>query len=208
MTHFESIISKKTVDELMEYIEDFDRYSTDALNAVIEELRKRGKNFSEEELQLLQKRIEKKEEIEEEETTPFGSTIYEGKYVVTDPNAPLLYSKFAIWIFTVLVNPLFGAILLALNVTNKVNRIKIIGLGLTLTIILLLIRDHFPIIGFGLFINMVVGWFLTKDTWNRYIGREVRYRAKPIWIPLIVTLIIIAFYVLVYIYGLENTAYN
>ncbi|MDR0332290.1 MAG: hypothetical protein LBI15_02390 [Dysgonamonadaceae bacterium] len=202
MTRFEELISKKTVEELMEYIDDFDRYASGALTAVIKELKAKGKSFSEEELKSLYDRIEKKREIEEEEDSvfDFGLSKLQNKYVVTDPNALLLYSKTAIASFSIFFTVIFGAVLLAKNIDNKTNKIKVIGVGLLFTILAILLGNLFSQTLYVYLINGIGGYVLSVEFWNKYIGRETKYRAKSIWIPLIISIIISVPFLIAMIY--------
>ena len=201
MTHFEELINKKTVKELLEYIDNFDRYSPWALTAVIDELKVRGHNFSDKELKSLYERIEKKKEIQEEEDDILGFSKIQRKYVVTDPNTPLLYSKIAISSFSIFFTVIFGAILLALNIDNKINKIKVIGFGVLFTSLAIFIGNLLPnSTFFVLLINAIGGYTLTTEFWKRYIGRETKHRAKPIWIPLIISLVITGLLLVAIIY--------
>ena len=200
-THFEELMAKKTIEELTEFINNFDRYSPEALTAAINELKVRGRDFSDEELKSLNERIEKKKEIEEEESL-FGSSKSMRKNVVTDPNAPLLYSKVAIMIFSTIFTVIFGAILLSINVDNKISKLKILGLGVLFTTLAILIGNLAPHSTIYVYmINGAGGYILTSEFWNRYIGRETKYRTKPIWIPLIISIIITALLIIAMIYG-------
>jgi len=192
VTEFEKMMTKKTVEELMEYINNFERYSSWALTAVVNELKVRETIFSDEEFKSLYERIEKKKEIEEEGDF-FRSSKSLKKNVVTDPNAPLLYSKIAVSSFSIFFTVIFGAILLAINIENKMNKIKVIGFGVLFTTLAMLIGNlilHSTL--YVLAINAVGAYFLSTDFWNKYIGREIKYRAKPTWIPLIISIIIAA----------------
>ena len=200
-THFEELMSKKTVEELTEFIDNFDRYSPEALTAAVNELKVRGRNFSDEELKSLSERIEKKREIEEDESL-FRSSKSLRRNVVTDPNAPLLYSKVSILVFSTIFTVIFGAILLSINIDNKIQRLKVVGFGVLFTTLAILIGNlapHSTI--YVYFINGIGGYFLTSDFWNRYIGRETKYRTKPIWIPLTISIIISALLLIAMIYG-------
>jgi hypothetical protein len=190
MTEFESLLSKKTVEELMEYIDDFERYAPWALTAVVNELKARETVLHDEELNSLYERIEKKKEIEEEQTL-FGSKESMKKYVVTDPNAPLLYSKSAVSLFSLFFTVIFGAILLALNIENKINKVKVIVVGVLFTTLAILIGNLVPHSSFYVYaINGIGGYVLSTEFWNKYLGRETKYRKKPIWIPLLISIII------------------
>jgi len=192
MTEFESSLRKKTDEELMEYVGNFERYAPWALSAVVNELKERGTALSDEELNSLYEKIEKKKEINEEETLNiFGYPKSWKKYVVTDPDAPLLYSKIAISSFSLFFSAIFGAILLALNIGNKTNKIKAVVIGILFTIFAILIGNLVPNSSiYTLVINGIGGYLLATEFWNKYIGREIKYRTKPIWIPLLISIII------------------
>ena len=200
-THFDELMVKKTVEELTEFIDNFDRYSPEAITAAINELKVRGKDFSDEELKSLSERIEKKKEIEDEESL-FGSAKTMRKNVVTDPNAPLLYSKVAIMVFSTIFTVIFGAILLSINIDNKIQKIKVIGFGILFTTLAILIGNLVPQSTiYVYFINGMGGYFLISDFWKRYIGRETKYRTKQIWIPLTISIIITSLLIIAMIYG-------
>jgi len=197
MTDFEKMISKKNVEELMEYINDFERYSPWALTAVVNELKTKGKEFSDEELNSLYERIEKKKEIEDEQSPLFGYFKWWKKYIVIDPKAPLLYSKFEIFLFSLFFSAISGAVLLAVNIKSITNKIKVIGVGVLFTIIVILLGDFSSSIIFNILtilailaINAISGWLLSTQFWNEYIGRETEYRAKSAWTPLVIVIII------------------
>ncbi len=200
-THFEELMSKKTVEELLEYLNDFNRYSPEALSAVIKELKVRGQSFSDEELKSFKERIERKKEIEEEESL-FTSSKSLRRNIVTDTRAPILYSKVAILAFSTIFTVIFGAILLSINIDIKIQKLKVIGFGVLFTTLAILIGNLMPHpTMYVYFINGIGGYTLTSDFWNRYIGRETKYRTKPIWIPLIISIIISALFIIVMIYG-------
>ncbi|MBB3186798.1 hypothetical protein FHX64_000961 [Microbacter margulisiae] len=43
-------------------------------------------------------------------------------------------------------------------------------------------------------LNTVGSIFLYDYFWRKYIGKEVQYRTKPFWIPLIIGIIVTAFF--------------
>ena len=194
-------MAKKTVEELLEYINNFDRYTAEALTAVVNELRARGHDFSDEELNTIKERIKKENEIEEEENI-FRSSKSLRKNIVTDPNAPLLYSKVAIMVFSTIFTVIFGAILLSLNINKKNQKIYVVGFGVLFTTLAILIGNLVPhSTSYVFLINGIGGYVLTSDFWNKYLGRETKYRTKPIWIPLVISIVITALLLVAMIYG-------
>jgi hypothetical protein len=53
-------------------------------------------------------------------------------------------------------------------------------------------------------VNGIGGWIMTQFFWNKYIGEETKYRTKPIWKPLIISLVITIPFLLTIIFGGEE----
>lgn len=123
------------------------------------------------------------------------------KNIVKDPNAPMLYSQQAIWAFSTFFTVIFGAILLALNIKGK-GRWIVLSFGLVYTLIAIVILNNIrPHAGIVLAINAGGGYLLTQLFWIDYVGVDTKYRIKPIWVPLVISLFIIAVFILVMIYA-------
>jgi len=198
--YFEELMAKKSNSELMEYISNIDKYTPEALIAVVNELKTRGQNISEEELKIINNKVEedKKREVEKEKIKTSKSL---RKNVVTDPDAPLLYSQVAVIIFSTVFTTIFGAILLSLNIKDRKRKLKVIGIGILFSTIAILISNLAPHPFFLTYsANGIGGYFLISDFWNKYIGSETKYRTKPIWIPLIISVIITALLLIPIIY--------
>lgn len=113
------------------------------------------------------------------------------KNVVTDPDAPLLYSQVAVLIFSTIFTTIFGAILLSLNIKDTKKKLKVIGIGILFTTIAILIGNQDPhSTSFIILTNGIGGYLLVSEFWNKYIGSGTKYRTKPIWIPLIISVVI------------------
>jgi hypothetical protein len=50
-------------------------------------------------------------------------------------------------------------------------------------------------------LNTAGGLALTSTFWDKYVGKETKYRAKPIWKPLTISVIITIPFLLALIYG-------
>ena len=199
-THFEQLMTTLSDFELKEYINKLEKYTPEAITAAINELKTRGQLFSDKELEILNKKIEMKKSNEEEESI-FRSSKSLRKNIVNDQNAPLFYSQIAILTFSTLFTVIFGAILFSLNLDNNKNKIKVLGFGTLCTIIAIAIGNLVPHSTFLILLaNGGGGYFLSTDSWNKYIGRETKYRTKPIWIPIIISIIISALLLLAMIY--------
>ncbi len=66
------------------------------------------------------------------------------KNVVTDQDAPQFYSPRAIWGFSVFFTVIFGAVLLALNLTDRKAKWIVIGVGVIYTAAAIYIINLLP----------------------------------------------------------------
>ena len=122
--------------------------------------------------------------------------------IVTDPEAPQYYSQTAIWAFSVIFTVVFGAVLLASNLTDKKAKWTVIGFGALYTAIAATLLYQLPRnTGLTLAANAGGALILTEFFWNKYVGAATQFRTKPIWKPLIISLIIITPFILAIIYG-------
>lgn len=55
--------------------------------------------------------------------------------------------------------------------------------------------------GLTIGLNAAGAWIMNQSFWNKHIGAETKYRAKPIWVPLIVSMLIMVPFILALIYG-------
>lgn len=86
LTDFKESITKKTDEELLEYLSNIDRYSPEALACVIRELKIRGRKFSDEELRKISEQI-RQQNINDEKEYVFRPFFTLKKNVVTDLKA-------------------------------------------------------------------------------------------------------------------------
>src|SRR5687768_5124511 len=86
------VMNGKSDEGLKDYLNNFQKYTPEAIKSATDELKKRGRNFSEDELKEIDTKIENRKNSEDGEDTLFASNSWRKK-VVKDPNAPLLYSK-------------------------------------------------------------------------------------------------------------------
>lgn len=125
------------------------------------------------------------------------------KNIVTDLDSPQFYSPRAIWGFSVFFTVIFGAVLLSSNLTDKKAKGLVIGLGVLYTALVIIIMNLLPQPNTGLTIGLNGGgaFILTKLFWDKYVGKETKFRTKPIWKPLIISIIITIPFLLAIIYG-------
>jgi hypothetical protein len=127
--------------------------------------------------------------------------------IIKDPEAPLLYSRQALNAFTIFCGALFGSILLAINVTKTKNHSKavwVVIFGVVFTALQIYILRRFAsqsssswaIVG-----GFIAAGLLDSFFWKRYIGYSTFYRARPIWIPLIIAIVVFGLIIAVIILG-------
>lgn len=128
---------------------------------------------------------------------------------VVDDAAPLLYSKRTIYIFSVLFSVIFGAGLLLINTRELKKHDAIVPIlsfsigyffGIIWIIDFLEGKFSFNLPPTPIF-SVLGGLLLIEIFWRKYIGRELKFRKRPIWKPtsigfsvVIFLLIIIAIY--------------
>jgi len=215
---FKKLMSEMSDAELDVYINNIWKYTAEAVYAAIEELEHRGRVFSDLQRSTIEHELERKAQ-EKEQEPEIKWEYYDSlsKDIVTDESAPLYYSKVAIYWFTVLVNPAFGAILLAINLrsTESKNRIpEVVSFGIITTAVQLWLIPDFSFgfgsadfaVGFGVgvdtglkadgftfnFVNILCAYLLPKIYWARFIGNDTPYRTKSLLTPWLVAIVVIA----------------
>ncbi|MEO7990219.1 MAG: hypothetical protein ABI663_11800 [Chryseolinea sp.] len=128
------------------------------------------------------------------------------KNIVEDVDAPELYSPRAIWGFSVFFSVIFGAVLLASNITDRKAKWMAIGFGIVYTAVVIVIVNLLPQTNSGIVIGLNAGGalILTKLFWDKYVGAETKFRTKAIWRPLIISILITIPFLLAIIYGQDN----
>jgi hypothetical protein len=192
----EKTLSEKTDEQLQAYLDNPARYSSEAVEIAIAEFQKRGRFFSDEELLILRDKLtEVHEERLEIEKKNWSNPLRQWKQNVTnDIDAPFFYSHRAIYFLSILFGILTGSILLAINL-NKIKKItgvwQVIIFGILFTIVEVSLLSKIPNSnGLTLCCNIGGAYILNVFFWNRFIGKNVKYRARPIWIPLIICIVI------------------
>lgn len=120
-----------------------------------------------------------------------------------------LYSKKAIFFFSVFFSPMYGAFLLGYNFKLIGKQNKAYALVI-LSIVFVFFFGGFS--GFfidndvldaviGVLFNVVGGVVLSRFFWNKYLGKDVNYIAKNITYPLLLSVLIVMVYYLVITFG-------
>lgn len=127
--------------------------------------------------------------------------------VVDKVDAPSLYSRRAIYFFTVFCSVFFGGTLMFLNLwklKNKQGQIVVAVYSILYGVITMTILGQFErntII--TLLVSMIGSFALYNYFWEKYIGRDTEYRAKSIWIPLTIAILILVLFMIVVVSNIE-----
>lgn len=202
-TDYQALMANKPDKDLITYLETPERFVPAAIKAAIHELQKRGKQFSEQELAQWEASFEERKKTEETGHQK-GNTNYMTKNIVTDPSAPAYYSLQAIWGFSMVFSVVFGAVLLSSNLKDKDKAWgTVLIFGFLYTLLAVTGLSFFPrSTAITIVVNAAGALIMTHFFWNKYIGENTKYRAKPIWKPLIVSLLItIPFVVVIIMFG-------
>jgi hypothetical protein len=202
--NFEKLMTSKSDEGLQAYLDNRTKYTSDAVEAAISEMQKRGRTFSEEELSNLRQAFQtKRRATENDENEDFG--FQWKKNVVSDEYAPEYYSERAIYMFSVFFGVIYGAVLLALNcrtTDTKKGVWEVIAFGVVYTGLQLWLLSMIPrntVLTFAS--NMGGALLLNYFFWRKNIGKDTKYRVKPIWKPLIIGILIYTPFFLAAIYG-------
>ncbi|PQJ80243.1 hypothetical protein [Polaribacter porphyrae] len=185
---FSKNMSFKSDAELEAIIENKDKYTEEALQAVVWELEKRELR-KEGEIVIKQPIFE---EIEKVELTHSNRENAFDEFEV-----PTLYSKKTIQGFTIFFSTIFGAVLLMSNL-KTMNKSKeslyvlLFGIGYTILtyIIIFSVGANFVV---TLILNLIGYAILTEYLWNNYLGKDLSYTKKGITKPLVISLLILGF---------------
>jgi hypothetical protein len=202
--NFEKLMTNKSDEGLQEYLDNRTKFTPEAVEAAIAEMQKRGRVFADEELANVRQDLQaKRVETEKEDKEIFGNQWK--KNVVTDENAPEYYSERAIYMFSAFFSVIFGSVLLALNCRHtdeKKGVWEVIAFGVVYTGLQLWLLSMIPRnTGLTLVFSMGGALIMNHFFWKKYIGKDTKYRTKPIWKPLIIGLIIFTPLFLAAIYG-------
>lgn len=106
---------------------------------------------------------------------------------------PVYYSQRAITGFSLFFSVIFGAVLMMANLRNNPKARWTVFMFAIAYIFgsVLLVTQIGPNPLLSLALNGFGGAILTNYFWNKYLGSETPYIARPIWIPLIISLLIV-----------------
>ena len=201
-------MTTKSDEGLQEYVDNRQKYTPTAVYAAIDELKKRGRVFTDEEFTQIVNDIERQQEISKQRVEESDGSNKMNKNVVDDPNAPEYYSERAIYTFSVLFSVLFGSVLMAMNISRtekKDSNWTVVLFGVAYTVIQIWVLSLIPRnTGLTLVASIGGAMILNQFFFKKYIGKETKYRARPIWIPLIIALAItVPLIYIIIVYGQE-----
>jgi hypothetical protein len=188
-------VSKLSDAELHELIDNRPNYMPETVETAMAELKNRGIELDPEELQVVTEDLKAQRDNVGEQggSGGFFNQTYKNN-IVTDPFAPNLYSRKAVYGFTFFMGALFGSIMLAIN-AGKVRNTKGVWtallFGVVFTGIQVAVVNTFHTNNSGsIFFGIISAFFSDYVLWPRVIGNEAFYRAKPIWVPLITAIVL------------------
>jgi hypothetical protein len=201
-------VKLKPTTELREIAVNFHMYRGALVAAAKKELTNRGIELSEEDLQKIEERKnQRKQQAIKSKVVDNSWDFFHMRWkqnIVDDIQAPKLFSRQVINVFSILFSVLFGGILLAINlktINNKKAILPVIIYSLIYTGLIIFIFSFIPEnnSGLTLIFNFIGAIALHNFFWGKYIGKEFQYRTKPFWIPLIIGIAITVFIIFILI---------
>lgn len=123
---------------------------------------------------------------------------------------PKIYSKRAIWGFSVFFSSIFGGILLMQNLKDigkrkQANIVLIVSILLTALTVVIVVVSGIKDRSVGFICNIVSAAILTELFFKKYIPDEIEYDKKKIWKPLIIGLVIFGAFIFLELWGQNQT---
>ncbi|MGZ3752354.1 MAG: hypothetical protein ACXVB0_06770 [Mucilaginibacter sp.] len=199
--------SYKSDEELQYSIDNREKYLPESVEAALTELQNRGKAFSDEEILVINEDMQARRQLTLTANTSMGMLGGSSKNnMVEDPDAYSFYSRQVIRIFTFFFGALFGSIMMAINVgktknQNGVFMVILFGVAFTILQVFIVMAANLKGSSTGIIFGIAASFAIDYLFWDRYIGNETLYRAKPFWIPLIIALVLAAMVIIPMFYG-------
>jgi len=194
---FKLIAAARPNEELQERIDNREKYLPETVEASVDELQFRGVGFSDEELKVIAEDMQARRDLAASKPDSYGLFSDRDKNnFIEDPDAPLLFSRRAIYGFSVFFSVVFGSIMLAINVSKIAGKGKaalVVLFGLIYTVVTILIAKTLKLnSGLGVVISLLGAALIETLFWNRFIGNATLYRKRPIWISLAIAVVLAA----------------
>ena len=127
--------------------------------------------------------------------------------VVENTEAPQLYSRKAIYFFTIFCSVFFGGTLMFINLRklrNKKGQIVVASYSILYGVVSLAILDQFERSTIMTMVVSMIGSLpLYNFFWQKYIGLNTEYRKKSILVPLMISLVLLSLFVIVIVTNIE-----
>ena len=188
MATLKEILSAKTDAQLKYYLDHVDKHTSEGVRAALAELKSRNVELPEGIDEVIEEKISLKQ------SASYDSLNGWKKNVVKDIDAPEYYSQRAIYTFSILFSVLFGSVMLAINLKNNQKDWGWpILFGFLYSVGCIYLGQFFPN-NFSTILSLIINGIGVSTMyylfWNKHIGKDTQYRAKPVWIPLIIALVI------------------
>lgn len=198
---YETLMKQKTNEELLKYIHEPEKYTVEAIEAAVAELKERNIPVDEDALNTA---------IEKKKQQPTSGGRWKD-YITDDPAAPQYYSKLAIYLFSVFFTMLAGTLLLRRNLIiakekKAANHVLLFGIAYTITFLTIMIYVSEIIkstSSLTIAFNGLGALILERLFWNKYLGTQIKYRTKPVWKPLLIWIAVFVLFILISILGSE-----
>jgi len=187
MATLKEILSTKTDDQLKYYLNHVDKHTVEGVMTALAELKSRSVELPEDIDEQIENRIKQKG------NSNYNTVSGWKQNIVSDIDAPEYYSQTAIYVFSILFSVFFGSVMMAINLKNSQKEWGWpILFGFLFTAIFIFIGQFIPnpSTGLSLIVNAVGVAILYQIFWNKHISKNTQFRAKPIWIPLIIGILL------------------
>lgn len=200
MSTLKQKIAEKTDSQLLFYIQNVDKHTEEAVRLALAELKTRAVELPVTIDEDIERALDAKTVREHENSKSSWK-----KVVVEDLDAPEYYSKTAIYVFSILFSVFFGSFMLASNCRDAGKPgWPVILFGLLYAIISVTALNYFDIkTSFNFIINSIGVLLMYELFWGNSIGENTRYRAKPIWKPMIIAAVIFIPLIALMIYSVQ-----
>jgi len=131
---------------------------------------------------------------------PFGFFGEWDYNITTDQEAPLLYSRFAIYAFTVFCSVFFGGVLMFLNLRKLKNKhgqvvvaIYTVLYGAIVYPVLMQFDMRISLLNIVNILGSIPFYYIF---WVKYVGKTTKYRTESVLIPSIIGAFIVALFII------------
>lgn len=196
-------LSHKTDAELRYIIDNRENYLPESVLGALDELKNRGTEFSDEEIRVVEEDMQARMDIAANTAQSSSFFADSGRDLqVEDPDAYQLYSRRVIKAFTFFFSPVFGAILMAMNMSKTRNgagmfQVIVFGFGMILLDNLIVAYAGLNA-SFNIVLSFINAYLIDMLFWDKYIGKATLYKPRSFWVPLIIGLALSALLIVAY----------